>query len=48
MDTGFNSCVAPHAGAWIETSIYADDYDFKRTKWGVSQKEVLASKKANP
>ena len=27
---------------------YADDYDFRKTKWGMSQKEVLASETLKP
>ena len=33
---------------FIVTEVYAEDYDFRKTNWGMSQKEVLASETSKP
>lgn len=32
----------------VVSNSYAGDYSFRKTKWGMSQKEVLASEKLKP
>ena len=32
----------------ITSKVYAENYDFRKTNWGMSQKEVLASEAMKP